>query len=122
NDEIEIARRPAVRAGVALTGQADLRVVVDAGRDVDLELAGDSDRALATTLAAGIGDDGAVPITAVTNADVDELPEQVLVNAANLTASAATHTGDRLAARLDALAAATLAGVVLGEGDLALDA
>src|SRR5262245_21446551 len=36
-EDVEIARRPAACAGLALAGEADARAVLDAGRDVDLE-------------------------------------------------------------------------------------
>ena len=35
----QISRRPAVSAGLAFLGQAQLRAVVDPGRNVDLEFA-----------------------------------------------------------------------------------
>ena len=36
-EDVEIAGRPAARAGLALAAEADARAVLDAGRDVDLE-------------------------------------------------------------------------------------
>jgi hypothetical protein len=116
-----VARWAAVDAGLALVAQADLRAVVDAGRDGDLEGAVDPHDALAAALLAGVGDDRAVAVAAVADADVDELAEEVLVDPPQLAATAAAGALGRRAAGLDALAGALGAGLVLLEGDLALE-
>ena len=56
-DDIEVARRPAVGAGVALAGKAHARAVVHAGWNVDLQLALHLPVALAAAFLAGIADD-----------------------------------------------------------------
>src|SRR6185312_1397660 len=55
-EHVEVARRAAARAGLALAGEADARAVLDAGRDVDLERLVAPHAALAGTGAARLVD------------------------------------------------------------------
>ena len=56
DEDVEIARRAAAHAGLALAGEADAGALVDAGGDVDRERLALLDPALAAAGRAGIGD------------------------------------------------------------------
>ena len=58
-DDVEIARRPAARPGLALAGQADARALLDARRDVDAVALERAHRPRAVAGRAGILDHGA---------------------------------------------------------------
>src|SRR5688500_2568771 len=119
--QVEVAGRAAVGARLALVAQPDLRAVVDAARDAHLEGAVDPHHALAAALLARIGDDRAVAVAAVADADVDELAEEVLVDPPQLAAAATPRTLGRRGAGLDAVPGTLGAGFVLLEGNLALE-
>ncbi len=59
-EDIEIARRTAARAGLALVGEADPGAVLDALRDLDVEGLFLAHQAVAAAIAAGIADHPAV--------------------------------------------------------------
>ena len=61
-EDVEVARRAAARAGLALAGEADARAVLDAGRNVDRERALAGDAAGAAAVGAGIVDDLAAAV------------------------------------------------------------
>jgi hypothetical protein len=122
NDQVEVAGWATVGAGLTFVTEANLRVVVDTGRDADLQLALNLDAALTAALLARVLDDRAVTVAAIADADIDELAKQILVNPPQFAAAATTDAGDRGAAGLDAAAAAGGSGVVAREGDLALGA
>src|SRR5262249_46909128 len=54
---VQVARRRAGLAGLALAGDAQAHALVDAGRDLDLDLALLADRALAAALGARVAHD-----------------------------------------------------------------
>jgi hypothetical protein len=84
-DDVEVARRAATHAALALAGDAHLRALVDAGRDAHFERPLLLDAALARAGLAGILDD--LPLAAALGARPGDGEESLLV--AELTASLA---------------------------------
>ena len=84
-DDVEVARRAAVHAALALAGDAHLRALVDAGRDAHLERPLLRDAALARADLAGVLDD--LPLAAALSARAGDGQETLLV--AELPASLA---------------------------------
>ena len=87
--QVEVAARPAVVADLALAGQAHLRAVVDAGRDLHGELALALLAADAAAVLARVRDDATLAAAAVARRDVDELAEDALLDAAHLAGAVA---------------------------------
>ena len=105
-EDVEVARRCAACARLALARQADARAFVDAGRDVDVERAGLLDPARAAALRARI-DDLLARALAGRTGPLDH--EEALLRA-DLADAAAGRAGLHAGAGLRALAVAGLAG------------
>src|SRR5690606_4772683 len=94
NHDKEIARRPAVRARLALARDADLRALVNPCRDADFQLARVPYLPAAPALGARLGDRLARSPAGGARRDVDHLPEEGLPPGAHL-AHAAAHVAAR---------------------------
>src|SRR5690606_15612525 len=115
-EDVEVAARPAALARLALARQADARAVVDARRNLEAELAGLADLAVAPAGGAGVGDHLARAAAAGAGAlDLEEA-----VGLTHAPGAAAGGADGRLGARLGARAVADLAGHQGRDGDLDL--
>src|SRR5262249_10897427 len=110
NHDVEIARRAAAAAELALARQVDLLAVVDAGRYRHGDLPHRLDGAARAALPARLGDHLAASAAAIANRDVDELAEDGLLDAPHLAGAVALRAARRRRARLGAAAAAAHAG------------
>src|SRR5207248_1169193 len=116
--DIQMAGNAAARGGLALTGQAQLNAFVGTRRHVDgYHLLGPNDTA-PLTLGAWVGDHLTLAVAPVAQRDVDELAENRLLHAADLTAALAPGALGPLAARFHATTRASRAIGVLGQTDL----
>src|SRR5690606_13181743 len=106
DEDVEIARRGAVRAGLALAGQADAGAVVDPRRDLDAELLDPVDPSLAAARAARALDHLAAAVAARARLLDDE---EALLRADLAVATAQLAAAAR-GAGLGALPPARLAG------------
>src|SRR5208283_3746590 len=106
-EHVQIARRTALRAGLAFAGQAQPRAIVHAGGNVDLQFALPLPVALAAALAAGVANDLAGAAASGTGAANAE--EALLVE--HLAAAVAGGAGGRPAAGLRARSMAPAAGL-----------
>src|ERR1039458_1222108 len=84
-EDVEIARRSAVRAGLAFGRQAYARIIIHSRRNRDLELALNLPEAVAAALAARVADD--LARTAAGAASAPDGEETLLIQ--NLTAAVA---------------------------------
>ena len=105
-EHVEIAGRPAARAGLALAGEPDARAVLDAGRDVDLERLLATHATLAGAAAARLVDHLAGAVTGMAGA----LDGEEALLGAQPPAALAGRALLRLGAGLRAAAVADLAG------------
>src|SRR5262249_41609350 len=112
--DVEVARRPPTRAGLALAGEADAGAVLDAGRNVDRERAVALHAAGAGAGRAGIVDHLTAPMTRRTG----PLEGEEALRLADLAVTRAGHAGLRLGAALGAAAGADLADDRGGNADL----
>src|SRR5690606_21172393 len=117
-EDIEVAARPAALSRLALARQADARTVVDARRNLEAELAGLADLAVAPAGGAGVGDHLARAAAAGAGAlDLEEA-----VGLTHAPGAAAGGADGRLGARLGARAVADLTAHQGRDGDLDLGA
>ena len=105
-DHVEVAGRRGPRSGLALATQLEARAVVDAGRDLDVQLLRPALGAAATARRTRVGDDR--PLTVAVAAGLGDREEPLLE--AHLARAAALGAGARRRARLRAPPAARLAG------------
>src|SRR5262245_14461868 len=110
HEHVRVAGAAAERAGVALAGEADALAVVDAGRDVDVELARLECAARAVARLARVLDHLSAPTALRARRRADELAEEAARDLLQTAAPAAAVAPDRLRAGLDAVAAARRAG------------
>src|SRR5581483_9366947 len=120
--DVQVARRAAGAARLALAGQPDLRAVVNARGHRHPQAPRGRHPPAAAAGVAGRGHDAALALAAVTQADVHELAEDRLRGAAQLAGAAAARTGGRVGARLQAAAATGLARLVARDLQLLLAA
>src|SRR5699024_5756144 len=114
----QVARRAAVDARIALPALLDGLAVVDAGRNVDLELALLAHTALPAALAARLADDLARAAADGTRGLRLEHAERRALGLGHRAGAAAVGTGLRTGALGRARAAAFVAGLDAIEGDL----
>ena len=100
--DVEVARRAAAGADLALAGELDARAGVDAGGDLDRDRAAGADPALAGALEARVGDDGAVALAGGAGLRGHDLAEERALHLLDLAAAAADVAGRRRGARLRA--------------------
>src|ERR1039458_6535359 len=106
-EDVEIARRSAVRAGLAFGRQAYARIIIHSRRNRDLELALNLPEAVAAALAARVADD--LARTAAGAASAPDGEETLLIQ--NLTAAVACGALGWSAAGLRSRAGAPVAAV-----------
>ena len=94
-DDVEVARRPAARPGLALAGEPDLVAVVDARRDRHAQRPLALHAALALAGVAGRLDDAPRAAAATAGGDVDHLAEHGRADLAHLAGAAALRARDR---------------------------
>src|SRR5439155_4989673 len=94
--QVEVAAGAAAGADLALTGQAQRHVVVDAGRDGDLDHAPLLDATLAAAMGARIVDDVALAAAVRARGHVGHLAEDRLHGATHLTGTSTGRTLRRL--------------------------
>src|SRR5690606_20673732 len=104
-EDVEVARRAAAIAGLALAGEPDAGAVLDAGRDVDRKRALLGDAALAGALGARVGDDLAAALALRAGA----LDREEALRGAHAPRAGAHGAGDGLGAGLRAGAGAIVA-------------
>src|SRR5438445_5889103 len=97
--QVEVAARTATRPDLALAGETQRHVVVDAGGDGDLDGAPLLDATLTAAMRAGIGDDVALTPAVRTRGHGGHLAEDRLHAAAHLAGAAAGRTLCGLRAR-----------------------
>ena len=119
---IQITCRAAVCAGVALTALLDGLAVVDAGRDIDLELARLAHAALTAALRTRLLDDLAGAAAVRAGALRLEHAERRALSLRNNAGAAAVRTGFRRGALCGACAAAVITGFDALDRDLFLTA
>ena len=120
--DVQIARRTAVAAGLALAAQRQDVIRIHAGRDRHVQRDGLADFAGAAAIRAGIFDDLTRAAAVVAGAHALELTQRRALNGADLACAAAVRAGLLAGALLRAGAAAGLAGAVLRQPDLLLAA
>src|SRR5262249_45019752 len=110
--QVAVAARAAGRTGLALTGQADLRAIVDARRHTHAQALGDLDAAPPTAGRARGGDDAPLAAAAIAHRHVNELAKHGLGRSSQLARAVAARTDAGLGARLNAATMAALTAVV----------
>ena len=115
--DVDVAGAAAERARVPLAGEADPLAVVDAGRDVDLELALLERAPRAVARLARMLDDAAGAAALRAGRLADELAEDAARDLLEPAGPAAALTGDDVRAGSGAVAAAGLAGGRQLDGD-----
>src|ERR1700730_1449968 len=122
DDDVQVAVGTAARSHFTLTGEANLRSAVDAGRDVDPHLFLARAVAAAAAGLAGSLDHLALTVAARAAGDVDDLAEDRLRGATDLPTAPALRAGLRRGTRLRAATMAGATGLGSGNRQLAFDA
>src|SRR5712692_3105290 len=113
-----MAGHAAARRGLALAGQAQLDAFVGAGRDFDRDRLLGPHHTPTLAFAARVGDELTLAIAPIAQRDVDELAEDRLLHAPDLTTAFALRALGALATRLHAAARAARTTGVFGQTDL----
>src|SRR5262249_47324140 len=113
-EDVEVARRAATRAGFAFSGKPDARAVLDARRNIDRQSPLARDAARSSTAGAGIVDHLAAALTV----RAGPLESEKALGVADLALARAGRTGLRLRPSLGARPRAGLASDRGGDTDL----
>ena len=113
---IQVARRPALTAGVALAGQAHRHSVLNAGGDVDQGRPAAPFHPAAAAVGARGFNNAAPALAGGTGGNLGELTEQAALGAPHLPLAAASGAGIDRRARFAAVAGAVVADFDAGNG------